>query len=101
MEITLKKFQKAAKERRVAPGHRPAPYSVEQREFVVAFARKELETGSSKSAILRTLGISEATLTTWLASDEAAASSGFRRVQLETELESDCLSLVTPGGPSD
>jgi len=99
MEITLEEFQEAAKDRKIAPGRKPQPYNAEQRQFVLEYTRRELEAGTTKSAIVRTLGISEGTLSKWLSPDKPTTGRGFRRIQLKTESEKlDGLSLVTPGG---
>lgn len=99
MEITLEKFQKASKERRIEPGRRPQPYNDEQRKFVVRYAKRELEAGTSRAVILRTLGISDGTLSKWMGPAKAKTRHGFRRVQLKTEPHvQGGLTLVTPGG---
>ena len=99
MEITLEEFQEAAKERKIAPGCKPHPYTAKQREFVLDYARRELGAGSSRAAISRTLGISDGTLTKWLSPEKTATRKEFRRVQVKRELHADGdLVLVTPGG---
>ena len=99
MEITLEKFQAASRERRVAPGRRPQPYSDEQRKFVVAYAKRAIEAGTSKKEILTTLGISDGTLSKWMDPEESSMPRRFRRVQLKKETdEKGKLTLVTPSG---
>ena len=99
MEITLEEFQEAVRERRIAPGRKPRPYSEEQRRFAVNYARRELEAGKKKSLILRDLGISDGALSKWMGKKKEAAGRGFRRVQLKTISGAEgMLTLVTPGG---
>ena len=99
MGMNLKKFQEAARERKMVPGKRPARYTWEHQEFAVEYARRELEAGLSKYAILRTLGVSDGTLTKWLSSEKKFSGNGFRRVELKEEGRSSVgLTMVTPGG---
>ena len=99
MEITLEEFQEAANRRTVAPGVRPQPYSVAEREFAVQYARREMAAGSSKSAILRTLGISDGALTKWMSPKDAGTGRGFRRVRLKKDAGSQSgLTILTPDG---
>ena len=99
MEITLEEFQEAANGRTVAPGVKPKPYSAAQREFAVQYARRAMASGSSKSAILQTLGISDGALRKWMLPKDSIAGRGFRRVRLNKEVGTHGgLTILTPEG---
>ncbi len=99
MGITLEEFQKAANGRTVAQGIKPKPYSAAQREFAVQYARRAMAAGSSKSAILQTLGISDGALRKWMSPKDTMAGRGFRRVRLKKEAGAQSgLAILTPDG---
>lgn len=97
--MTLEEFQNAAMERKQAKGRRPTPYDAAHREFAVKYAQEELRKGSRKSAVLRTLGVADATLSKWMGVNRNR-DAGFRRVMVKSEVTSmvEGIRMVTPSG---
>jgi predicted transcriptional regulator len=95
MEMTIEEFRTASEKRKKMEGRKPAPYTEEQKKFAVQFATEQLETGMTKAAVAKSLGISDMTIRKWLDPEQKR----FRRVQVvDGAAKQSSLVVVMPNG---
>ena len=101
MEMTAERFQAEARRRRGTRRRGAPPYSSEERDFAVAYARAGRRQGRSVTASASALGISDPTLREWMAKAKVnGTATALRSVVVKTTAAaaSAGLTLVTPSG---
>ena len=95
--MTLKEYQQESSNRIRPDGRKPRPYSKEARAFAVSYAKTRQASGESRKSVLKTLGISSPTLSSWMGQSRSKKKN-LRPVCVETVSGQGGLQLVTPGG---